>query len=66
MMDIENRIYPNGPNRKEIKNILNNDRKIVSHIIFSASVKVLQDDFHFDAAKINDFRAKVQSEINRM
>lgn len=66
MMDLKNRMYPVGPNRKDIRNMLNNDRKIVSEIIYQATAKVLEEHYGFDAAKLNDFRVKVQAEINRM
>ncbi|MCU6603775.1 hypothetical protein OCO53_25375 [Peribacillus frigoritolerans] len=63
---MESRIYPDGPNRKSLKKILNNDRKIVSNIILKSTNKVLSEQYGFDETELEIFQKKVQSEINKM
>lgn len=61
-----NRMEPTGPHRAQLKEILNNDRRIVSQIVSKASSEVLIKEFHFTDEQIKHFRKHVQAAINRM
>lgn len=60
-----NRMELAGPNRKTIKKILNNDRKIVAHIFMTSAIKVLESRYGFDEAKIKEFHDHLQQEIKK-
>jgi len=61
-----NRMELSGPNRKTIKKILNNDRKIVAHIFMASAVNVLEKKYGWDESQIKEFHGHLQSEINKL
>lgn len=64
-MKMFNRMEPPGPNRKIMKSILENDRKIVAHIVISSAAKVLKDQFGFNDSQIKDFQDSLKEEIKK-
>ncbi|MFP5109645.1 hypothetical protein ACSU6B_23245 [Neobacillus sp. C211] len=60
-----NRMELSGPNRKTIKKILNNDRKIVTQIFMASAINVLEKRYGWDQSKIQEFQQHLQQEINR-
>lgn len=60
-----NRMELSGPNRKTIKKILNNDRKIVAHIFTQSAINVLEKKYGWDKNQVREFHDHLQHEINK-
>jgi hypothetical protein len=61
-----NRMELSGPNRKTIKKILNNDRRIVAQLITASVINVLEKKYGWDESQVKEFHGHLQSEINKL
>lgn len=59
-----NRMEMDGPIRsKTIKELLRDDRKIVSYIFMTCCIKVLENDYGFSEEDVLEFNERLQEEI---
>lgn len=61
-----NRMELSGPNRKTIKKILNNDRKIVASLFMASAINVLEKKYGWEQSQIKEFQSHLQQEINKL
>ena len=63
MADAVNRMELPGPARKTIRELLNDDRKIVTHIIMTCCIRVLENDYGWNEEEVKEFHSRLQREI---
>ena len=63
MADVENRMEMAGPNRKTIRQLLNDDRKIVAHIFMTCCIRVLENEYGWNEEEVKEFHSLLQREI---
>ena len=63
MVDTENRMEMSGPYRRTLKELLNDDRKIVAHIFMTCCIKVLEKDYGWNEDQVKEFHSRLQREI---
>ena len=63
MIDTENRMEMSGPNRKTLRDLLNDDRKIVAHIFMTCCIRVLEKEYGWNEGQVKEFHSLLQREI---
>lgn len=63
MVDVVNRMESNGPNRKSLREMLNDDRKIVAHIFMTCCIEVLEKEYGWTEDQVREFHDHLQKEI---
>ena len=65
MVDRENRMELDGPNRwrKNLKELYQDDRKMVAHIFMTSCIRVLENDYGWNEEEVKDFHSRLQREI---
>ena len=63
MIETENRMEMSGPIRKTVKEVLNDDRKIVAHIFMTCCINVLEKDYGWNEEEVKAFHSRLQREI---
>lgn len=61
--DVVNRMEPAGPSRKSLREMLNDDRKIVAHIFMTCCISVLEDKYGWSEDEVKEFHEHLQKEI---
>lgn len=63
MEETNNRMEAKGPNRKSLREMLNDDRKIVAHIFMTCCITVLERDYGWTEEEVREFHDYLQAEI---
>lgn len=63
MAGTENRMEMSGPTRKTMRELLNDDRKIVAHIFMTCCIRVLENEYGWKENEVKEFHSRLQREI---